>query len=237
VKVLHDVSIDVGRGEFVLFMGPSGSGKSTLLAILSGLLRPSSGRVMALGEDLWAMSDHEREHFRLKHCSFVFQGYNLFPALTARQQVEMVLRWGEGADSREARVRADETLARLGLANKGNMRPSQLSGGEKQRVAVARAIVKKPTFCFADEPTGALDWTSGRTVIEFLRTAANRDGTTVVVVGHDERIIPYADRYYSLENGLLDQLAVPDSVLESESPRSGRNQTGCRWGKPVIAAD
>jgi putative ABC transport system ATP-binding protein len=204
VTVLDDVSIEIARGEFVLLMGPSGSGKSTLLAILSGLLPPDSGRVLTLGEDLWAMSGHEREHFRLKHTSFVFQGYDLFPALTAREQLEMVLRWGEACPRREARERADQTLALLGLAGKVHLRPCQLSGGEKQRVAVARALVKKPTFCFADEPTGALDWTNGRGVIELLREAADKDGTTVLVVGHDERVIPYADRVYLLENGCLD---------------------------------
>src|SRR4051812_11503586 len=103
VTVLDDISLDVCRGEFVLLMGPSGSGKSTLLAVLSGLLRPAAGRVLALGEDLWAMSDRQCEQFRLRHCGYIFQGYNLFPALTARQQVEIVLRWGEGATAREAR--------------------------------------------------------------------------------------------------------------------------------------
>lgn len=229
VTVLDDVSIDVDQGEFVLLMGPSGSGKSTLLAILSGLLRPDSGRVLALGEDLWALSDHEREHFRLKHSSFVFQAYDLFPALTAREQVEMVLRWGEGAGAREARQRADETLALLGLAGKGHLRPWQLSGGEKQRVAVARALVKKPAFCFADEPTGALDWSSGRRVIELLRDAADKDGTTVLLVGHDERIIPYSDRYYRLENGRLGRSKVRASKRRRRPVEAGRRESPPCW--------
>ena len=203
VTVLDDVSLDIRRGEFVLLMGPSGSGKSTLMAVLSGLLRPNAGRVLALGEDLWAMSEEEREHFRLRHSSFIFQGYDLFPALTAREQLEIVLRWGEGTGAHEARERADKALALMSLTGKGHLRPCHLSGGERQRVAVARALVKKPTFCFADEPTGALDWANGRRVIELLHGAAHDEGASVLVVAHDERIIPYADRLYYMENGRL----------------------------------
>src|SRR5205085_7892539 len=105
---LNDASLELDSGQIALLMGPSGSGKATLLAILSGLLRPGSGQVFSLGQDLWALSDQERERFRLKHCGFIFQGYNLFASLTARQQLEMVVRWGEGAPAREARRRADE---------------------------------------------------------------------------------------------------------------------------------
>jgi putative ABC transport system ATP-binding protein len=203
VAVLADVSLDVHPGEFVLLMGPSGSGKSTLLAVLSGLLRPTAGQVLALGDDLWTMSDQQREEFRRKHCGFVFQGYDLFPSLTARQQVEMMLRWGEWASHRAARKRADETLAVLGLTDKAHLRPCQLSGGEKQRVAIARALVKRPTLCFADEPTSSLDWANGRRVVELLRGAAEVGGATVLVVAHDPRIIPYADRVLHLENGRI----------------------------------
>ena len=115
---LDDVSLDLYPGQIVLLMGPSGSGKSTLLAVLSGLLHPTSGQVLALGEDLWKMSERQRERFRLRHVGFIFQGYNLFPALSARQQLEMVLRWGEGVSGRQARKRSDEMLSLLGLAKK-----------------------------------------------------------------------------------------------------------------------
>jgi putative ABC transport system ATP-binding protein len=142
VTALADVSLDLAPGEFALLMGPSGSGKSTLLAVLSGLLPPTAGQVLALGEDLWKMSDKQRERFRLRHVGFVFQGYNLLAALMARQQLELVLRWGAGASAREARERADETLALLGLASRAHLRPDQLSGGEKQRVAIGRALIK-----------------------------------------------------------------------------------------------
>jgi putative ABC transport system ATP-binding protein len=200
---LEDVSLELVGGQVSLLMGPSGSGKSTLLAVLSGLLHPDSGRVLALGQDLWAMSDPERERFRLKHCGFIFQGYNLFAALTARQQLEMVVRWGEGAPLREARRRTDEMLALLGLAKKGHLRPAELSGGEKQRVAIGRALIKDPHFCFADEPTSALDWAHGEQVVELLRAAAHERGATVLIVAHDSRIIPYVDRVYHLEDGRM----------------------------------
>jgi putative ABC transport system ATP-binding protein len=200
---LSHVSIDLYGGEFALLMGPSGSGKSTLLAVLSGLLRPDQGQVFAMDEDLWRLTERQRETFRRRHCGFIFQGYNLFPALNARQQLEIVLRWGEGATRREARRRAEEMLSLLGLAKKARLRPGQLSGGEKQRVAIGRALIKDPIFCFADEPTSALDWAHGEQVIELLRTASRDRGTTVLVVAHDARIVPYVDRVLHLEDGCL----------------------------------
>lgn len=203
--VLHDVSLELYSGQITLLMGPSGSGKTTLLAILSGLLHPDNGRVLALGQDLWGMSEHERERFRLRHCGFIFQGYNLFGSLTARQQMEMVVRWGEGASTREAHRRADEMLDLLGLSKKAHLRPIELSGGEKQRVAIGRALIKDPNFCFADEPTSALDWQHGEQVIELLRSAAHDRGATVLVVAHDSRIIEHVDRVVYMEDGCLRQ--------------------------------
>jgi putative ABC transport system ATP-binding protein len=224
--VLHDVSLDIAGGQIALLMGPSGSGKSTLLAVLSGLLRPDSGQVLALGQDLWALSDRERERFRLRHCGFIFQGYNLFGALTARQQLEMVVRWGEGAPARVARRRADEMLALLGLAKKAELRPAELSGGEKQRVAIGRALIKEPTFCFADEPTSALDWAHGEQVVELLRHAAHERGAAVLVVAHDPRIIPYADRVFNLEDGYL--LEPEDDRRPPHAPGHAAGNNGGR---------
>jgi putative ABC transport system ATP-binding protein len=204
---LRQLSLELRHGEFTLLMGPSGSGKSTLLAVLSGLLHPDSGRVVVLGHDLWALSDPEREALRLRYFGYIFQGFNLFPALTARQQLELVLRWGNGVPRREARRRADAWLDLLGLGAKKGLRPAQLSGGEKQRVAVGRALIKEPVFCFADEPTSALDWAHGEQVIELLRAATRERGTTVLAVGHDPRIVPYVDRVFHMEDG---QLAEPE---------------------------
>jgi putative ABC transport system ATP-binding protein len=212
---LQDVSLELSGGEFVMLMGPSGSGKSTLLAVLSGLLHPDSGQVWALGQDLWRQTERAREMFRRRYCGFIFQGYNLFPALTARQQLEVVLRWGEGVPAREARRRAGQMLSQLGLARKSGLRPAQLSGGEKQRVAIGRALIKAPLFCFADEPTSALDWAHGEQVIELLRAAAREHGTTVLVVAHDGRIVPYADRVLQLEDGCLAE-PVTAEVISNE---------------------
>lgn len=200
---LDGVSVEIGSGQMALLMGPSGSGKSTLLAILSGLLSPTSGEVLALGQKLWSMSEVEREQFRLRYCGFIFQGYNLFSALTAKQQLEMIVEWGECGSRREASRRADEMLELLGLGRKKHLRPAELSGGEKQRVAIGRALIKRPRFLFADEPTSALDWAHGEQVIELLRTAAHDTGATVLCVAHDARIVPYADKVFYLEDGRL----------------------------------
>ena len=206
---LQGVSVDLYPGELNLLMGPSGSGKSTLLAVLSGLLRPDAGEVSALGGDVWRMTEDEMERFRLEHCSYIFQGYNLFPALTAREQLEIVLRWGEGASARVARKRADHVLGQLGLANKAHLRPAQLSGGEKQRVAIGRALVKNPSFVFADEPTSALDWENGQQVIELLTESAKARGAMVLVVTHDPRLMPFADRVLEMADGKLPEHGVP----------------------------
>jgi putative ABC transport system ATP-binding protein len=216
--VLHDISMELFSGQITLLMGPSGSGKSTLLAILSGLLHPDSGRVITLGQDLWALSEEERERFRLRHCGFIFQGYNLFAALTARQQLEMVVRWGEGAPAHEARRRAVRMLEQLGLGNKAHLRPAELSGGEKQRVAIGRALIKDPNFCFADEPTSALDWGTGKEVIELLRSATRERGATVLIVAHDSRIIEYVDQVIYMEDGVLrpQEESVPSFVRKDE---------------------
>jgi len=200
---LREVSVELHQGEMNLLMGPSGSGKSTLLAVLSGLLRPDGGAVKALGRDVWAMSDPDMERFRLRHCSYIFQGYNLFPALTARQQLEVILRWGEGVSGSVARKRADHVLGQLGLAGRADLRPAQLSGGEKQRVAIARALVKNPSFVFADEPTSALDWENGQQVMNLLQESARERGATVLVVTHDHRLERYADRVFHMADGAL----------------------------------
>ncbi len=210
---LHEVSLDLYAGQLALLMGPSGSGKSTLLAILSGLLEPDSGQVLAEDDgqlrDVWTLTAKEREEYRRKHAGFIFQGYNLFPALTTRQQLEIVLKWGSGLGGGEAHRRADEMLQRLGLEQNRNKKPAQLSGGEKQRVAIGRALVKNPTFVFADEPTSALDWENGQKVIELLRDAAHDRKASILVVSHDHRILPFVDVYYHLEDGYLERRPLP----------------------------
>jgi len=211
---LQDVSLELQRGQLALLMGPSGSGKSTLLAVLSGLLRPDAGKVLIAPDgtwtDLWALTDRQREQFRRRHFGFIFQGYNLFPALTACEQLEIVLRWGEGMSAREARRRSEEMLDKLGMRGRLDKLPVQLSGGEKQRVAIGRALVKRPQFVFADEPTSALDWKHGEQVVELLRAAAHDEGATIVVVSHDQRLLPLVDVTFHLEDGKL--TTEPESV-------------------------
>lgn len=202
---LNDVSICLYSGEVSLIMGPSGSGKSTLLSTISGLSRPDSGQVIALGQDLSWMSDAERKQFRLRHTGFVFQGHNLFPALTARQQLEIVLRWGQRTPPLQARREADRMLARLGLSKQAHLLPEHLSGGEKQRVAIGRALVKKPKLCFADEPTSALDWERGKMVIDMLCEVAREERATVLIVSHDARIQEFVDSTFYMDDGQLIQ--------------------------------
>ncbi len=211
---LQGVSFDLFPGQFALLMGPSGSGKSTLLAILSGLLKPDSGQVLATNSaggysDLWELPDTARENYRLGHTGFVFQGYNLFPALTATQQLEIVLKWGQELGSSEARRKSVAMLERLGLGPQAHKKPAQLSGGEKQRVAIGRALVKDPALIFADEPTSALDWENGQQVIQLLRDAAHDRKATIFVVSHDHRILPYVDVAYHLEDGRLETMDRP----------------------------
>jgi putative ABC transport system ATP-binding protein len=228
---IRDVSIELKKNELNLLMGPSGSGKTTLLAVLSALLHPTAGQVSALGEELWSKSQEELEQFRLKHCSYVFQGYNLFPALTAREQLEIVLRWGEGCSTREARQRSEKVLGQLGLGNKMHLRPIQMSGGEKQRVAIGRALVKNPSFLFADEPTSALDWSNGQQVIDLLHEVARERGATVLVVTHDPRLVPYADNVYEMADGQLqaegehthDVVPLAPAPLTVNTPAAGHN--------------
>jgi len=207
---LNNVSIDLYPGQVSLIMGPSGSGKSTLLAVLSGLSLPDSGRVLVQGEDLARLPEKERKEFRLRHCGFVFQGHNLFAALTAREQLEIVLLWGKRTTKQQAREQADEMLDRLGLSKQARLRPDQLSGGEKQRVAIGRALIKKPTLCFADEPTSALDWERGKRVVTMLCEVARQERATVLVVSHDARIQEFVDQTFHMEDGrLISQTSEP----------------------------
>jgi putative ABC transport system ATP-binding protein len=207
--LLNQLGVELFPGQFALLMGPSGSGKSTLLAVLSGLLAPEAGSVLAADgnggySNVWTLSKSERDRFRLNNTGFVFQGYNLFPALTAMQQLEIVLAWGKGPSGSEARRIADAMLDRLGLLPCRNKKPNQLSGGEKQRVAIGRALIKNPMFIFADEPTSALDWENGQHVVELLRDAAHTRGATIFAVTHDTRLVPFADVCYQLDGGHLE---------------------------------
>lgn len=198
--VLQGVNFNAYHGQVTMVMGPSGSGKSTLIAALSGLLRPDGGEVVALGENLWQKKSRQIDQFRLDHCGFIFQGFNLFPALDATQQVMQVLKYLR-IDKREARRRAEAALQSVGLGARMGQRPAELSGGENQRVAIARALAKSPQLIFADEPTSALDSTNGQVVISLLHEAAKTRGAAIIVVTHDPRLEVHADRLIRMEDG------------------------------------
>lgn len=202
VHVLQGLSVSLYAGELSLISGPSGCGKSTLLSLMSGLQKPDGGRALALGQDLAQLGAGALEKFRLRHTGFVFQGFNLFPALTALEQVQLPLGY-MGLKNAETLRRAKEALDEVGLSHRSHMRPAQLSGGEKQRVAIARAMAKEPQLLFADEPTSALDAESGQRVIDILHRAARTHGTTVLCVSHDPRLVRHADRVLGMEDGAI----------------------------------
>jgi putative ABC transport system ATP-binding protein len=202
-RALRGVSVDLRPGELTLIMGPSGCGKSTMLSVLSGLLRPTSGQVEFGGVDLYALSAAQRREFRRRNVGFIFQHYDLFPNMTVREQVEMVLLWGEGLPRGEAAQRTGEMLGVLNLTRQAEEFPDILSGGERQRVAIGRALIKKPGLIFADEPTSALDWDNGGQVMKILVTVAHKESAIVLAVTHDPRLIPFADRILRLDDGAL----------------------------------
>ena len=201
---LKQINLAVRRGEIQLLMGPSGSGKTTLLSILAGMLAPTSGKVHLLGQEITGLSPKQLTKFRRDKIGFIFQGFNLFPALTAAENVEVALKL-QGIRGRAARREAMQLLEQVGLADKAKLLPRNLSGGQKQRVAIARALAGHPEAIMADEPTAALDSESGYAVTELLHRLAKEEGCTVLIVTHDPRITDIADRVAYLEDGELQQ--------------------------------
>jgi putative ABC transport system ATP-binding protein len=202
LRALADVDLDIYSGQLTLLMGPSGSGKTTLLSILGCILRASGGTLELLGETVTALPEKELPRIRRQAIGFVFQGFNLFPTLTATENVELALDV-RGIHGKEAHRRADDLLREVGLSDRKDAFPSDLSGGQKQRVAIARALAGDPPILLADEPTAALDSTSGRAVIELLQSLAHKHGRAVVMVTHDPRVLSYGDRILHLEDGRL----------------------------------
>jgi putative ABC transport system ATP-binding protein len=202
LKVLKGIDLKIKTGDIQLLMGPSGSGKTTLLSILGGILTPTAGDVFLLGREITGLSRHRLAQFRLKNMGFIFQGFNLFPALTAAENIEAALNL-KGFYGREARQQSLKLLDHVGLSDKSQSLPSDLSGGQKQRIAIARALAGKPRLIFADEPTAALDSQRGRAVIELLRSLAKEEGCTVIMVTHDPRIMDIADRVVYVEDGTI----------------------------------
>jgi putative ABC transport system ATP-binding protein len=211
IVALRDASLDIRRGEILMLMGPSGSGKTTLLQIAGALLAPTRGEVRLMGEAIHGLSQAKLGALRLRHFGFVFQSYNLFPTLTARQNVELALDLrGTGAGDRIAA--AEAALARVGLADRAGHYPAQLSGGQKQRVAIARALAGSPDVVFADEPTAALDSESGKRVVSLLHDLAKAQDRAVVVVTHDPRIVDAADRIVHIEDGRIGRVQARATI-------------------------
>ncbi|MFJ6694613.1 ABC transporter ATP-binding protein [Streptomyces sp. NPDC091272] len=200
VAALNGVSIGLGQGTFTAVMGPSGSGKSTFLHCAAGLDRPTSGTVMLDGVDLSPLKERQLTKLRRERIGFIFQAFNLLPALTVLDNVTLPLRL---AGTRPKKAAVNEVLERVGLAGKRTSRPGELSGGQQQRVAIARALITQPAVIFGDEPTGALDTYTAREVLTLLREAVQWGGQTIVMVTHDPVAASHADRVLFLADGQL----------------------------------
>ncbi|MGW6359348.1 ABC transporter ATP-binding protein [Streptomyces sp. NPDC055092] len=228
VTALDGVDLDFLAGTFTAVMGPSGSGKSTLLQCAAGLDRPTSGTVTVAGTDLTGLGERALTLLRRDRIGFVFQSFNLLPSLTAAQNVALPLRL---AGRRPSRAEVREALGRVGLAERAGHRPSQLSGGQQQRVALARALITRPAVLFGDEPTGALDTTTGRQVLTLLRELVDREGQTTVMVTHDPVAAARADRVVFLVDGrVVDELLAPDAetvAARMTGLEGGAGGSGC----------
>ena len=206
VTALDDLSVSIGQGEFLAVMGPSGSGKTTFLNCLSGLDEIDSGNVVIEGKDIHELSDQVRTLYRARKMGFIFQAFNLIPVFTSVENVELPLLLA-GATPSDARIRAEETLERVGLGHRKNHRPNELSGGEQQRVTIARALAGKPAIVWADEPTGNLDSETASSVMALLREL-NAEGLTVVLVTHDPTIGSTASRLIKMRDGRIESSEV-----------------------------
>ena len=209
--VLRGVDFDVQFGEMTLLVGPSGCGKTTLLSVIAGLLDPTSGGISVLGQNVDQLSSSDSILFRRKNLGFVFQQYNLLPALTAAENAAVPL-LAAGVPRKRAVDQASALLADLGLDQRLHALPSQLSGGQQQRVALARALVHEPRLIVCDEPTSALDHETGHAVMELLTKTAVRDDRAVIVVTHDSRVFDFADRIAHMDDGRIVKTEIPEEA-------------------------
>jgi putative ABC transport system ATP-binding protein len=214
VRVLDDITVDVNAGELTMLIGPSGCGKTTLLSVMTGILTPTSGRVVIDGTNLTALRDKEKVLFRRERLGFVFQQFNLLPALTAAENAAVPL-IAAGLPFEEAITRANTVLAEIGMGKHTMKKPNQLSGGQQQRVAFARALVHRPRVLVCDEPTSALDATSGQQVMEILRSVALQPDCAVIVVTHDNRIYHFADRMIHMSDGQIERTETRGETHEN----------------------
>ncbi len=203
-QVLFDINLEIGKGEIVLMTGPSGSGKTTLLTLSGGLRSPQEGSMQVLGVEMVGASKGQTISVR-RNIGYIFQAHNLLKSLTAQQNVQMSGQLHPEMSSREIKDRAVAMLDAVGLSDRKSYYPDNLSGGQKQRVAIARALMSHPKLVLADEPTAALDGKSGREIVEIMQKLAKEQGTTILMVTHDNRILDIADRIVHLEDGCLAQ--------------------------------
>ncbi len=207
VEALRGVDLVVRQGELLLLMGPSGSGKTTLLSVIAGILTQDEGECLVSDINLNAMSDEEKTHYRGKHIGFVFQSFNLIPTLTCKENVSVPLLLNN-VDMKTALQKAEELLKMVSIPEKADAYPKELSGGQQQRVVIARAMIHNPDLIVCDEPTSFLDADTGTQVMELLRALAKEHGKTLIVVSHDPRIMPYADRIENLEDGKIRETQI-----------------------------
>ncbi|MBW1723118.1 MAG: ABC transporter ATP-binding protein [Deltaproteobacteria bacterium] len=209
VRALDNISIAFKKGSFWAIMGPSGSGKSTMMNILGCLDRLTKGRYLLEGHDVSELDDDALSEFRLRHLGFIFQSFNLIPQLTVQKNIELPLYY-LGWDPRESSRRAEELANQVGLEGRLDHRPSELSGGQMQRVAIARAMANDPMILLADEPTGNLDTTTGRQILELLDGLHDR-GKTIIIVTHEEQIAQYAENRLYMRDGVIERLETRDA--------------------------
>ena len=219
VVALRGIDLDVHQGELMMLVGPSGCGKTTLISVVAGILNQDSGECTVYGNDLHAMRQSDRTRYRGQSIGFVFQAFNLLPTLSAAENAAIPL-LVNGVKRKLAIARAAEMLERVGLGDRCKSLPSQLSGGQQQRVAIARALVHGPKLIVCDEPTSALDHDTGHKVMELLRDVALKEGRTLVIVTHDQRIFGFADRIAQMDDGRVvkvTQQTVSESTKNSDS--------------------
>ena len=229
VRALNGVDLDIYPGEFVCIIGRSGSGKSTLLNMMAGLEKPSRGSIVIAGEHLEKMNEKQLVDFRLRHIGFIFQQFNLFPSMTALENVTMPLVY-RGVIARKRKAAALKMLKDLGLSKHVNHKPSQMSGGQQQRVGIARALVSNPEVIFADEPTGNLDSRTSEEILSLIQAMAKRDNHTLVMVTHDPSVAAHADRVVNILDGLIvdivDQTGGRSAPSGSSAPSGGSAPDG-----------
>ncbi|MBD2519363.1 DevA family ABC transporter ATP-binding protein [Nostoc sp. FACHB-973] len=201
-QILFDINLEIYSGEIVIMTGPSGSGKTTLLSLIGGLRSVQEGSLKFLGEELFGVSQNKLVQMR-RSIGYIFQAHNLLGFLTAKQNVQMAVELNDRISQAEAVAKSEMMLRAVGLEERVNYYPDNLSGGQKQRIAIARALVNRPPLVLADEPTAALDKQSGRDVVEIMQSLAKNQGTTILLVTHDNRILDIADRIVEMEDGLL----------------------------------